>query len=258
MGLLKMQLIPNKARCLFGWSLLCAIALTSCNATTTDHSIPIENSSENDVPEAVEPPAAEPEETEVVAVEPAETAPNAADVEVTDATDPLTPEEIWQRLQQPEDALYVVLMRHALAPGTGDPASFRLDDCTTQRNLSDEGRSDAVQTGQAFRDRGVSVQQMLSSQWCRCLETAELMDLGEVTPFPPINSFFRDRSTADAQATDVKQYWLEQEKSGVIVMVTHQVNITGLTGIVPQSGEAVIIQVQDDALVQLGQFRPWL
>jgi phosphohistidine phosphatase SixA len=178
-------------------------------------------------------------------------------ITVTDAPTPLTPEALWQRLQQPGEMLYVVLLRHALAPGTGDPADFQLGDCSTQRNLSAEGRAQAAAIGQAFRDRGVAVQQVLSSQWCRCLETAELMELGDVAPEPALNSFFRDRSTAEAQILAVKQSLLTQtERPGVIVMVTHQVNITGLTGVVPRSGEAVVLQVAETGLTQMGQFLP--
>ncbi|NEQ44630.1 MAG: hypothetical protein F6K00_14125 [Leptolyngbya sp. SIOISBB] len=102
-------------------------------------------------------------------------------------------------------------------------------------------------------------QQVLSSQWCRCLETAELMGLAEVEPFTPLNSFFRDRSMAEAQTTEVQQYLLSPaETPGVMVMVTHQVNVTDLTGIVPQSGEAVVLRVADTSLTQIGQFRPEL
>lgn len=191
------------------------------------------------------------------APEAAVSVPDTENLTVTDAPRPLTKEEIWQRLQQPGDALYVVLLRHALAPGTGDPANFQLDDCSTQRNLNDEGREQARQIGQAFRDRNVEVKQVLSSQWCRCLETAELMDLGEVKPYPALNSFFRDRSTAEAQTTETKQFLLSQiENPGVIVMVTHQVNITGITDIVPRSGEAVVVQVDAEGLTQVGQFLP--
>jgi phosphohistidine phosphatase SixA len=193
------------------------------------------------------------------ATEPNTTARPAApqSITVTDAPTPLTPEALWQQLQQPGEMLYVVLLRHALAPGTGDPADFQLGDCSTQRNLSAEGRAQAAAIGQAFRDRGVAVQQVLSSQWCRCLETAELMKLGDVAPEPALNSFFRDRSTAEAQTLAVKQSLLAQaERPGVIVMVTHQVNITGLTGVVPRSGEAVVLQVAETGLTQMGQFLP--
>jgi phosphohistidine phosphatase SixA len=197
--------------------------------------------------------------TEAAAAEPNTTARPAEpqSITVTDAPTPLTPEALWQRLQQPGEMLYVVLLRHALAPGTGDPADFQLGDCSTQRNLSAEGRAQAAAIGQAFRDRGVAVQQVLSSQWCRCLETAELMKLGDVAPEPALNSFFRDRSTAEEQTLAVKQSLLTRaERPGVIVMVTHQVNITGLTGVVPRSGEAVVLQVAETGLTQMGQFLP--
>lgn len=204
-------------------------------------------------------PAAAPAETTAVTPAPEVTTEtvDANAMAVTAAATPLTPEALWQQLQQPGEVLYVVLLRHAIAPGTGDPANFQLDDCSTQRNLSEAGRSQAAQIGQAFRDRGVAVQQVLSSQWCRCLETAESMDLGEVEPYPALNSFFGDRRTAAAQTAAVKQYLLSQaDNPGVTVMVTHQVNITGLTEIFPRSGEAVVLQVADDRITQIGQLMP--
>ncbi|MBD2151232.1 histidine phosphatase family protein [Pseudanabaena sp. FACHB-1277] len=137
----------------------------------------------------------------------------------------------------------VVLMRHAIAPGTGDPEQFKIDDCSTQRNLSEEGRAQARQAGAEFRKRRIPIQQVLSSQWCRCLETAKLLNLGEVKPEPALNSFFRDRSTEDAQTIQTRRLIVEhQQQDGVVVMVTHQVNITALTGIVPRSGAAVVVQ----------------
>ena len=137
----------------------------------------------------------------------------------------------------------VVLMRHAIAPGTGDPEQFKIDDCSTQRNLSEEGRAQARQAGAEFRKRRIPIQQVLSSQWCRCLETAKLLNLGEVKPEPALNSFFRDRSTEDALTIQTRRLIVEhQQQDGVVVMVTHQVNITALTGIVPRSGAAVVVQ----------------
>ena len=98
---------------------------------------------------------------------------------------------------------------------------------------------------------------VLSSQWCRCLETADLLDLGTVEPAPALNSFFRDRRTAAAQTSEVQQYLLSQaDHPGVIVMVTHQVNITGLTDIFPRSGEAVVLKVEDPQITQIGQLMP--
>lgn len=167
--------------------------------------------------------------------------------------EPLTAQtdDLWSRLQQAETR-YFVLMRHALAPGTGDPATFRLGDCSTQRNLNEAGREQAQRTGEAFRQRDIPVSQVLSSQWCRCLETAELLDLGAVDPFPPLNSFFQDRSTADAQTQQVREFMLNYaEAPGVTVMVTHFVNISALSGSGVSSGEMVVMQVNDQDEVEV-------
>ena len=153
-----------------------------------------------------------------------------------------------------DEEAYVVLLRHAIAPGIGDPANFQLDDCSTQRNLSDAGRQQAREIGEAFCDRNIPVIKVLSSQWCRCLETAELMGIAPVEPFPALNSFFRDRSTAETQTTQIEEYITDNEtSSGVIVIVTHQVNITALSDIFPQSGSAVVMQSNDGQLEILGQ-----
>ena len=182
---------------------------------------------------------------------------SAGDVEAATAEDSrqiLETDAVWGVLAAPGDALYVVLLRHALAPGVGDPANFTLGDCSTQRNLSAEGRAQARQIGQALRQRNVLVRQLLTSQWCRCRETAELMSIGEVKPFPLLNSFFRQRSKAGSQTEGVKQYLLaEADEPGVIVMVTHQVNITALTDIVPRSGEAVVLRLGSSGMVQVGE-----
>jgi phosphohistidine phosphatase SixA len=153
---------------------------------------------------------------------------------------------------QQADTHYFVLMRHAIAPGTGDPANFQLDDCTTQRNLSDEGRDQARQTGDLFRQQGVEVTQVLSSQWCRCLETAELMALSDVQPFPPLNSFFRDRATEPQQTQAVREFMREQaDMPGVTVMVTHFVNIGALSGSGVSSGAMVVMQVNEQEQIEV-------
>lgn len=166
-----------------------------------------------------------------------------------------SPEQLWSLLQQAEDSAYAVLIRHATAPGTGDPPNFQLEDCSTQRNLSQAGRQQAIRMGETFRSRNIPVTQVVSSQWCRCLETAELMNLGEVEPLPPLNSFFGDRSSGDEQSKQVQQFLLRYRGiAGVIVLVSHQVNITALSDVVTQSGEAVVIQIGEDAqLTILGQ-----
>ena len=158
---------------------------------------------------------------------------------------------LWSKLQEAETH-YFVLMRHALAPGTGDPPNFELGDCSTQRNLSEEGRMQARRTGEAFKDRNIEVDQVLSSQWCRCLETAELLDLGVVKPFPPLNSFFRDRSTEPKQTAQAREFMREQEESsGVTVMVTHFVNISALSRSGVSSGEMVVMEVNPENQLQV-------
>ncbi|HEY9629442.1 MAG TPA: histidine phosphatase family protein [Coleofasciculaceae cyanobacterium] len=179
---------------------------------------------------------------------------NRAVAEVGQSEVERSPEELWALLQQADEKRFVLLIRHATAPGTGDPPNFELEDCSTQRNLSEEGRQQAIRIGEAFRSRNISVRRVLSSQWCRCLETAERMNLGKVEPFPPLNSFFGDRSQTDEQTAQVQQFLLEQTVPGVMVMVSHQVNITALSDIFPQSGEAVVMEIgADNLLTILGQ-----
>jgi len=157
----------------------------------------------------------------------------------------------WTLLQQGETGL-VVAMRHAIAPGTGDPANFKLGECSTQRNLSEQGRTQAKQIGAEFRNRNIKIARVLSSQWCRCLETAKLMDLGKVELFPALNSFFRDSSKAARQTAIVRKLIVDNRNTkGAIIIVTHQVNITAITDIIPQSGEAVILKADRQGKVQI-------
>ena len=95
----------------------------------------------------------------------------------------------------------VALMRHATAPGTGDPHDFTLGDCTTQRNLSDEGREQARETGQRLKEAGLAFGFVGTSQWCRTRETAELLDLGPVKDMPSLNSFFSKPDRAKTQTS---------------------------------------------------------
>ncbi|MBE9032866.1 histidine phosphatase family protein [filamentous cyanobacterium LEGE 11480] len=151
--------------------------------------------------------------------------------------------DLWAQLQWPQ-AAYFILMRHALAPGMGDPDNFRLGDCATQRNLSAAGRAQARRTGAALQRRGVALRRVQSSQWCRCMETAALMAVGPVKPFAAINSFFQDRSTEAVQTKAVQQFMLDNSaKPGVSLMVTHFVNIAALTGSGVASGELVVMRV---------------
>lgn len=146
---------------------------------------------------------------------------------------------------------HVALMRHALAPGGGDPAEFSLRDCSTQRNLDKAGRTQSVVTGGFFRQSGILFETVYSSQWCRCLETAELLNNGPVVELPSLNSFFRSMHLAD-QRTALLQRWLATETfAAPVILVTHQVNITALTGVYPASGEVVIAEVLNDGQVRV-------
>ncbi|MEG4800100.1 histidine phosphatase family protein [Microcoleus sp. ARI1-B5] len=157
----------------------------------------------------------------------------------------------WKLLQRGETGL-VVAMRHAIAPGTGDPANFKLGDCSTQRNLSAQGRTQAQQIGAEFRNRNIKIARVLSSQWCRCLETAKLINLGKVEPLRALNSFFSDSSQEARQTDPIRKLIVENRNTkGAIIIVTHQVNITAITNIVPQSGEAVILKSDPQGKIKI-------
>ncbi len=154
----------------------------------------------------------------------------------------------WDAFDQPGA---VAIMRHALAPGTGDPARFRLNDCTTQRNLDARGRAQARAIGAAFADRGISFDAVFSSQWCRTRETAELLDMGPVSDWPSLNSFFADFSTRDEQTRQTREL-LQQNAGQRLMLVSHQVNISALTGRGTRSGEVLVIRLDGDAVQVLG------
>ncbi|MCC3416586.1 MAG: histidine phosphatase family protein [Microcoleus sp. PH2017_07_MST_O_A] len=157
----------------------------------------------------------------------------------------------WQLLQRGETGL-VVAMRHAIAPGTGDPANFKLGDCSTQRNLSAQGRTQAQQIGAEFRNRNIKIARVLSSQWCRCLETAKLINLGKVEPLRTLNSFFSDSSQEARQTATIRKLIVDNRNTkGAVILVTHQVNITAITNIVPQSGEAVILKSDEQGKIKI-------
>ena len=143
----------------------------------------------------------------------------------------------------------VAIMRHALAPGFSDSASFDLDDCATQRNLDARGRAQAREIGAAIRAAGVSVDRVLTSQWCRCRDTARLLGLGPVEELPALNSFFRDRSRAGAQTAELRKFLLGLPRGETVVLVTHYVNIQALTGRGTASGEVLLLEIGRDGAV---------
>jgi broad specificity phosphatase PhoE len=150
----------------------------------------------------------------------------------------------------------VVLIRHATTvSGVGDPLGFRLGDCATQRNLSEAGRGEARRMGAAFRERGIPIGKVLSSRWCRCLDTARLA-FGTVEPWPALDSFFDDRSREAERTRAVRNLSGQPPGQGNVILVTHQVNITALTGIVPSQGEMVILTPQGGSFAIAGRLTP--
>jgi len=150
--------------------------------------------------------------------------------------------KLWAALKAGD---HVALLRHALAPGTGDPPEFQLGLCATQRNLSDGGRDQAIQIGNRFRENGIQAVSLFSSQWCRCMETAELLKLGPVEELAMLNSFFQHYERREPQTRRLLEWLGAQNLDRPILLVTHQVNITALTGVYPDSGELVIVYRSD-------------
>lgn len=151
-------------------------------------------------------------------------------------------EDVWRSLR--EDDGIAVLYRHALAPGGGDPEGFRLGDCSTQRNLSAEGRSQARAMGRELRRERVPVAQVRSSRWCRARDTARLLDTGSVLPTPALDSVFTAPAARAARQERQTRRLIQAHrgKEGVLLLIGHQANIIDLTGIAPSSGEGVAVR----------------
>ncbi len=143
---------------------------------------------------------------------------------------------------------HFIMMRHARAPGSGDPKNFKIRDCSTQRNLSKDGIEQAKRIGRTLPEK-ITV---YSSQWCRALDTARNLNRGDVIELDLLNSFFSDRSRESIQTLNLKN-WLEKEisKKKLFILVTHQVNITALTGIFPQEGEVLYLKLNDQGKIEV-------
>jgi len=147
--------------------------------------------------------------------------------------------DAWTELARPGA---IVLFRHATAPGVGDPDNFKPDDCSTQRNLDETGRREARRLGEQFRQRGIRVGAVLSSQWCRTRDTARLAFGDAVRDETAFNSFFRQPQAArEAQTARARAVLTKWQGPGTLVVVTHQVNIQALTGVGASSAEGVVV-----------------
>ena len=147
----------------------------------------------------------------------------------------------------------VVLMRHALAPGGGDPAGFRLGDCRTQRNLSREGRQQARAIGAAIERSAIDINAVLSSPWCRAKDTARLLDVGPVRTKQYLGSTFTaPQSVSDARETRTRRLITShRSKDGVLFLVGHYANIMDLTGEAVNSGESLIVRMNPQGDLQV-------
>lgn len=135
----------------------------------------------------------------------------------------------------------VLMLRHArTTPGVGDPPGFRLQDCGTQRNLSDEGRAQARRLSAWLQTRALAPTHVYSSRWCRCLDTARLV-FGRAEPWPPLDSMFDGSRDREPALQALRARLRERTPTGFEAWVTHQANITALTGVTVAMGEAVIL-----------------
>ena len=134
----------------------------------------------------------------------------------------------------------VVFMRHALAPGYGDPDNFQIEDCYTQRNLDEAGRRQAEAIGRYFREHQITFTAILSSRWCRCTQTAEQLNYGSWSEFDGLNSFFQGHVDRQETLALLKDKLGSLSSDDMVLMVTHQVVISAITDISPPSGGLVV------------------
>jgi phosphohistidine phosphatase SixA len=154
---------------------------------------------------------------------------------------------------------HVLLMRHALAPGVGDPAGYTLQDCKTQRNLDATGRAQAQKIGQWLKAQGVREALVFSSAWCRCKETAERLDFGTPVHEPSLNSFFDDMRQGPQSKLSLQKFIAAQLKtkgSKALILVTHHVNIAEFMGENVGSGDMVLVKVNAAGQLQSAKTYP--
>jgi len=145
-----------------------------------------------------------------------------------------------------QDSQHVLLMRHADAPGFGDPAGYVIGQCSTQRNLGDYGKRQAKAIGAWLTNQGIQKADVFSSPWCRCLDTANLLNKGSVKIEPSLGSFFDNMSLEKGQTKAlgafIKNELVKSSKTPLI-LVTHHVNIEAYTGKVVGVGDMVLVKV---------------
>jgi phosphohistidine phosphatase SixA len=160
---------------------------------------------------------------------------------------------IWDKLQGADPKGYVLLLRHSLAPGVGDPENFDLRDCSTQRNLSAVGRQDAQDVGRWLARREIKIARVESSRWCRAKETANLLNLGKVRLNRNLDSLFEEADALNHPQTIKvrKQIVDHRNKTGMLILVSHFVNIAALTNVGVDSGEGVLVRADSKGVIKV-------
>jgi broad specificity phosphatase PhoE len=148
-------------------------------------------------------------------------------------------EALWSQLRS---GGFVIFVRHALTdPGVGDPAGFKLGDCKTERNLNAAGRAEAKRLGEAFRRERVPVSQVLSSEWCRCRDTAQIA-FGTYEAWPALNNLFGRPENVEAQRRAMIERASRFRGPGNLVLVSHGSTIVPVTGVSPATAEMVVMK----------------
>lgn len=160
---------------------------------------------------------------------------------------------IWDKLQGTTPKGYVLLMRHSFAPGVGDPENFSLNDCSTQRNLSDIGRQDARDIGKWLERRQIKITRVESSRWCRAIETAELLNLGKVRLNRNLDSLFQESDLVNhPQTIRIRKQIVDyRNKTGLLILVGHFVNISAITNVGVASGEGVVVRADSKGVIRI-------
>ena len=160
---------------------------------------------------------------------------------------------IWDKLQGTSPKGYVLLLRHSLAPGVGDPENFDLRDCSTQRNLSALGRQDAKDVGTWLERRQIKIARVESSRWCRAKETATLLNLGKVRLNRNLDSLFEEADALNHPQTIKvrKQIVDHRNKTGILILVGHFVNIAAITNVGVDSGEGVLVRADGKGSIKV-------
>ena len=143
--------------------------------------------------------------------------------------------------KQLEDGGKLIFIRHAYAPGSGDPNNFNLNDCSTQRNLNVDGRKQAKNIGEFFRENKIKIYRVLSSEWCRCKETADIA-FKDFSTNSFLNSFYSSKyaKNKDKQVKALNNYVKKFKSDKNLIFVTHYVLISEVLNYSPSSGEIVV------------------